>query len=190
MRGANRGVGTGTGKWTILDRVSGAWALSLALLAQAGAVDAGETKALTPPTAPPWQTEEVRAWYGWQLVIADLTSLGVMMVGRGLDSPAAFSAGALTMTLAVPVIHGLHGRGIGMIQSYTLRIGGPLLGALIGSQGGRSDSGLTAGLVVGAVLAVLIDDLLLAYEVVGLRGLQPLVEVGPEQSQAGISWSF
>lgn len=190
MRGANEGSRRRPGRWSILVRVSLAWALSLALLAETGADDTAETKALTPPTAPPWQTEEVRAWYGWQLVIADLTSLGVMMVGAGLDSPQAVGAGALTMTLAVPVIHGLHGRGLAVIQSYTLRVGGPLLGALIGGQGGRSDSGAAAGLVVGAVLAVLIDDLLLAYEVVGLRGLQPVVEVGPGQSQAGVSWSF
>ncbi|MBK6687485.1 MAG: hypothetical protein IPG45_23640 [Deltaproteobacteria bacterium] len=168
------------------------WALSLALLAAPGfeASAPGETKALTPPTTPPWKNEEVREWYGWQLIIADLTCLGVMMVSGSLEVAPVFLTGITTMVVGVPVLHGMHGRPITVIQSYALRIGGPLLGALIGGQGGRSDSGSTAGLVVGAVLAVLIDDLLLSHEVVEVRGLQPVVEVSEERSQAGISWSF
>ncbi|HEX2660403.1 MAG TPA: hypothetical protein VHU40_19115 [Polyangia bacterium] len=48
-------------------------------------------------------------WYGWQLLLADVSFIALLKLGAEADSSAAVTAGAMGLTLGAPVLHGLNG---------------------------------------------------------------------------------
>lgn len=112
-------------------------------------------------------------WYGWQVLVADASSLSLGIVGGlgGRSLPAA-GLGAVTYVGVSPIIHGVHGNAGAALGSLGLRVamptGGLFLGAAIGNGSSRSDQlggvivGAFTGAAAGMVLATVIDTTLLA----------------------------
>jgi hypothetical protein len=71
--------------------------------------------------------QPVERWYGYQIMAADLTSVGLAVFG------AQSSVGEIGLVIGPSLIHTVHGR-IGMaIGSPMLRLGLPAAGALVGA---------------------------------------------------------
>jgi hypothetical protein len=71
---------------------------------------------------------EIRQWYGYQIMAADLASAGLAIFG----SQAA--VGEIGLLVGPSVIHGIHGRTGLAITSPVLRVLLPVAGALIGAS--------------------------------------------------------
>jgi len=110
-------------------------------------------------------------WYGWQLLVADALSVGVLAWGIDQDRTDLIVGGSLGYALAGPAIHLLHGRNRAGLQSLGQRIGGPLSvgyvalrvaeGACDGDKRCGAQWGL-GGLAVGGLIAILVDAVDLA----------------------------
>jgi hypothetical protein len=111
-----------------------------------------------------------RHWYGWQSLLVDAGSLVLMPLG---------GAGLVTYAAGPPIVHAAHGRGGPALASILLRVGLPLvLGAVglgIGAAASPSNQsnegpalgpvvGALAGLGVGVLGAMAIDDAVIAWE--------------------------
>jgi hypothetical protein len=144
------------------------------------------------PAAPPgyqWQLAPIEAqsdepvrWYRGSMAVADAAAVGVLMMGVSRADPGAgyrstqwyFLPGALAIASFGPIVHGLHGNGVGAVESLALRVGLPLLGAMLGSASygkscsdGCDDTNFSyqvMGGLVGAGAAMIIDDVFLAHE--------------------------
>jgi hypothetical protein len=125
-------------------------------------------------------------WYGWQTLLADGAAISIGVAAIAADTPGLFAGSAVAYLLAPPMIHLHHARGGAAGGSLGLRLGGPLLGAVIGGGSCEESSGACAswGLVVGAVAAMLIDAGYLAWEVV------PVATVSPGHAWFGASAPF
>lgn len=169
--------------------------MGLALCAFSSLASAAPT---VPP--PPHERESLppsqRRWYGWQTLSVDggamalgLTALALASsdgpghsenVAQGLvfGSAVAYAAGG-------PTVHLIHHRPWQALGSFGLRAGLPFLTGTIGlvsqtcpppdgsEYGNCGLGGLIAGVAVGAVLAMVLDDSLLAWE-------RPRVDVAPQ----------
>jgi hypothetical protein len=132
------------------------------------------------PTAPKGKEEET--WYGYQTLIVDGASLGLVLGGAAMaghpgggDSGGSVAvAGGIGYLLGAPVVHWMHGRIGPGLGSLGLRVGLPLAGmfwgAIIGAAANDrhgevfSSTGLGIGFVAGVAGAMLLDTTLLAYE--------------------------
>lgn len=67
-------------------------------------------------------------WYGWKIAVADVSSVGLLSVGLGMEAGeiAVFSLG--TAGLSAPIIHLTHENPVRALGSLGLRIGLPALG--------------------------------------------------------------
>jgi hypothetical protein len=121
------------------------------------------------PATPP-----ARKWYGYQLMLSDLGSL---VTAAALSKSNGGTAGVVGVAgfVAVPaVIHGVHRNVTGAIVSPIVRLGLPVMGALIGA-GLESCSpdewfcGLGGAIVGGGIgmLTAMILDYSLAWEHLG-----------------------
>lgn len=134
------------------------------------------------------QPAAVTEWYGWQSLIADGSSIGIMVGGNAARSPGAGYFGIAGWYLASPVIHAVHGHGGKAAAALGLRLGLPVLGGLVGAaaQNDRSDEDVPAGLVYGALLgvvaAMVIDDVVLANEDVVPEPTPDAPTLGPTAS--------
>ena len=132
---------------------------------------------LAPPprAAPPVVTTE---WYGYQNLIVDGASLALGIGIGAEDAGAGVAVFSLGYTLGGPTVHWAHGHLERGFASLGLRVGAPIVTALLGglvglaaSPGSDSD-GIEAGFVVGGaiggiagyVIAVAVDDCVLARE--------------------------
>jgi len=124
--------------------------------------------ALAGPAEPVASTAQHKTWYGWQLMIADVTSFALLFPTSG--------ATAITYLVVPPLIHAAHGQGWRAGTSIGLRLGVPLVAMLVaasassGSCTNDSDElcalGPAAfGLLVGVIVAAAIDDAAVAWEV-------------------------
>ena len=123
-------------------------------------------------------------WYGWQILLADLTSIGLVAASTQMgDARAASGIGAiggLGYFLGGPIIHGLHHQSPGKVGgSFGLRFGVPaglgIVGALIGATTPiKGDSifsdrsfvtfaDAAIGVGVGVLVASAIDVIFLAH---------------------------
>lgn len=120
------------------------------------------------PESHPVREERERAWYGWQLMIADGASVVALV------SPVP-SFAVPTHLLAPPLIHAGNGEGRGAWLSVGLRSTIPLAGiglgflsAHLGACDRASDSchgsWILGGLLVGMAVAAIVDDTLLAWK--------------------------
>jgi len=129
--------------------------------------DESEEEADTPEDRPPSEAPD-RTWYGWQLMLADTTSVVAIL------SPVP-SLAVPTFLLAPPLIHAANGQARGAWLSVGLRSGIPLAAAGLGflvAQLGACDkasescsrSSALGGLLVGMACVAIVDDTLLAWK--------------------------
>jgi hypothetical protein len=129
----------------------------------------------TLPVVPIYAPPPARGdWYGWQVFAVDggvlAASLGCVLISK--DASCVVVAG-WGYALGGPVVHKLHGGWGRTFGSVGLRLGVPLLGALVGMNsggcspsGGEGDycgleaaAGAAGGALVGMAAAILIDGL-------------------------------
>jgi len=108
-------------------------------------------------------------WYGWQTLIADGASLVVVPIIAGSTESEALAFVALGgYLLAPPIIHAAHGRWGITFASLGLRIGLPVVAALVGAAVDQDCRDFCAGPVVGLIAgiggAVTLDAALLSDE--------------------------
>lgn len=124
--------------------------------------------------------KEEEEWYGYQTLLVDAASLGLMIGGAAMAARSRSDTGgyvALTgaagYVLGAPIVHWTHGRIGPGFGSLGLRVGMPLggmfWGALIGAamDSHHNDSvgaGAAIGFLGGMAGAILFDAALLAYE--------------------------
>jgi hypothetical protein len=125
--------------------------------------------ATAPKPGPKPATELPRHWYGWQTLLVDAGSLALM--------PLA-GAGIVTYAVGPAIVHAAHGRAGPALASILLRTSMPLLLGVFGvaladpAPSNPPSNGIAAGpifgglagLVLGALGAMAIDDAVLAWE--------------------------
>jgi hypothetical protein len=151
-------------------------------------------------SAPEDEATESR-WYGWQILIADGLSIAAFASGvsgeRGEGGELAV-LGVVSYALVPGAIHGAHGRAGAALGSVGLRLGGPLIGAWLGSSasddsGQLPSEGFALGFMLGIVGAIAIDVSLLAHESVPKRDRATFgISVAPTDGgvRAGVIGSF
>jgi hypothetical protein len=116
-------------------------------------------------------TRTRRHWYGWQTLLMDGASVGLMASGAAGDSGGAVTWGALGYVFGAPIVHGVHDHGGKFFASLGARVGFPLVGALIGAGAGSgsckndcSGTGALVGLILGMGGAIAFDAAVIARE--------------------------
>ena len=138
-------------------------------LADGGRQPARSTFRGEPADAAPYE----RQWYGAPMLVADgaaLAAFGVAPHLKGTNAPTALLVSGLAAYLVVPpVVHLFHDHGDRALGSVALRLGLPVLGAMMGVPLGGSchqddDScvakGLYYGTLIGLGTAAIIDQLM------------------------------
>jgi hypothetical protein len=152
-------------------------------------------------------------WYGWQTLVADGSSLVVMIVGAATQNAGVGVVGVLGYAFVPPIIHWTHGNiGTGF-GSMAIRVVGPFVTAAMGyvlaggtrrdSSGASSenaDAGTAIGFVVGFFGAMAIDASVLAYERAPASkeasaakrwyALTPSVDVRKDRASLGLGGTF
>lgn len=145
-----------------------------------GAAPARPAEAMSLPTAHAAEAEAeaeppADKWYGYQTLIADATSLGLLFASAGARSGELAITALVGMGAASPTIHLVHGRPWAAGGSLLLRAGAVGAGGLLGyaarpeCSGGLGCIGVgAAAIVVGGLvgygIASAIDAALLARE--------------------------
>lgn len=171
----------------------------------AGAV--GVRPSETPPAvAAPYTTvSEVHAsaaprrWYGWQIIIADVTSSVVLVTL--VHKAEGYTL--LPYLVLAPSVHVANGNPVTALASVGLRVGMPIVGLLIGAAfaGGCNGSseeclvGPAYGMLIGMVGAMVVDASVLAYdeprhERRKASTLAPTVAVDGRGARIGLAGSF
>jgi hypothetical protein len=116
-----------------------------------------ETESLTPP----------RRWYGWQIIMADVTSTVALVTLVNKAEGYAF----LPYVVLAPGVHVANGQPLNGLASVGIRFGVPIVGILIGAavESGCSAletclAGPAYGMLFGMLGAMVIDASLLAYD--------------------------
>lgn len=119
----------------------------------------------------PEEPKEPQTWYGWQLIALDALALTLATFSLSNGSPGSLSilvvGAAALYLLGAPALHLLHKQPWQAAGSLALRIGAPLLGAMMmdtGGYGATSVIGPFTGMLAGAALAPLVDYALLAFK--------------------------
>jgi len=177
----------------------------LALSAVCAPATAQEAKPLepTPKGIEPFRPK--REWYGWQTLIVDGGSLGILIVGSSTNSSAAAGAFFFTNILGPPIVHWAHGNVGTGFASFGIRggawlcmIAGILATADFGGGSSKSDSGAGVALVAVGVIGVLaapaIDAAVFAFDDVtpesASRKTTPRFTAGPFVARGGGGLSF
>lgn len=71
-------------------------------------------------------------WYGHQVLAADLASVGFIVAGAAADQPSVAWIGLGGLALGGPAVHLVHDRPGTALGSLGLRLGLPVLGAVVG----------------------------------------------------------
>lgn len=173
--------------------------LGLALTAVAPLARAEEPRAAV-ATAPEPQAQT--NWYGWQILLADALSVGLVYAGGTHDQGAVVVAGLGAYGLGGPVVHLGHGRDGLAVASIGLRGGLPILGGVIGFFADTSSltraAGIAIGVIAGAATASALDISLLAREAVPVAkqpavsafSVTPALAVGKQQTVVGAAGTF
>lgn len=168
----------------------------LAILAMASPAHAEEPSwaisppALTPPARP---AQMSRHWYGHQIILVDLLSVGVIVAGAAGESATPATIGLLGLWLGAPAVHIAHGENGRAVASFFMRPGGVVLGAYAGyhaedcSNGGEwcGLGGLLLGGLVGFGVAA-VADAAWAYE----WRVTPIIQPRGETYGLGLASSF
>ena len=131
-----------------------------------------------------------RVWYGSQTLVADVIATTPLWLLAAMDGSGAEVLLPLTLgmyALGGPIVHTTHknwGRAFG---SLSIRIGAPII-CVLPLVAIPSESAVTAGIILGAGLAVTLDATVLAREtVVKETAWQPIVRVGKDNVWVGIT---
>ncbi|MDD9935585.1 MAG: hypothetical protein OXT09_18385 [Myxococcales bacterium] len=110
--------------------------------------------------------------YGYQTAIMDVAAAGILTTGLLMDEPSVYWTGAFAYAAGAPMVHMAQKNHSGAFMSVGVRIGAPLLLGLAGgaiaetqSKDGSSQELIESsgpGLLVGGLLAVVIDAQILA----------------------------
>jgi hypothetical protein len=130
-----------------------------------------------------------RRSYGWQIVIADVSSVAVTIAGGVAESDGVAGIGIAGYFLAPPVVHFAHRNVWQGFASLGLRIAGPFLGGAIGTavancgedREGRDWCGvvpITVGVFAGILGAMAVDAAVFARK-----------EVPRRSTAASFTWS-
>lgn len=199
-----------------------------AVLFVAGSAHADEQSTTPEPTSTPTPGAKAEApkkkmevWYGYQTLTADGSALILGILSGASDSGGAqvgFAVASLVSYAVIPsVIHGVHGHPGRAAGDAAIRLGAPVVGALLGgfignaaSSSNQSDFGDDfAGTIVGGLIgfaagiagASIIDATLLTYETVDVEPPPPdrkpqaitvLPSAGPTRNgfSAGLAGTF
>jgi hypothetical protein len=137
-------------------------------------------------------------WYGGQTLAVDGAAVALLVAGGLSERSFAVLAGlsAATYLIGAPLVHVAHGEGTRGGGSFMIRVGAPLLGAVIATEAIRSEpesckyqgestdcqedrhhqgfAGMLIGSAVGAFAATVIDAAALAWK--------PPVTIAPQVS--------
>jgi hypothetical protein len=156
--------------------------LVVLVFSPSAAVAQGEEEVKLMPTESkdkPLSVEE--NWYGWKILISGGSSLAVPFLTYGIGISADSTWGSVAIIPASflgiigylsggPIIHWAHGATGKGFASLGINVAGAGLGLLVGAMIGKDgdlDEFITGGIIgmsVGAVGAILVDGLWLAYE--------------------------
>lgn len=128
-----------------------------------------------------------RHWYGWQILTADGSAVGLVLLDHALTGGEPTPALGLGFFIS-PILHALHENPGGAAGSLGLRAVLPFVGGLIGMEASNCGflsgecKGLDVGVAIGFALAVLIDASWLAWEeddtpARQARGLRPALSI-------------
>jgi hypothetical protein len=168
-------------------RSLGPLALSTLLLARtAAAQESGAAPVVPPPavepTPPAAPSSSGSQWYGWQTLASDGATLLSTIALANVHSLNSNGNSAIVLTnlgvgfgLGAPLVHFAHGRPLTALADIAMRVGGVVVGALVGAaaMGSNGDSreddmgavvGLLLGGVVGSSAAVVVDATVLSWE--------------------------
>jgi hypothetical protein len=155
-----------------------------------------------PDDAPPRQPRRPReSWYGWQTLILDGASIGLMFTGS-----TAAGWGVVSYLFAPSIVHFAH-RNVGYgFVSIGMRFGLPFAGILMGAMAGSCVNGTSnhdcngdaavAGLLLGMAGAITVDAAVLAYEQRRPRrrasgmSVSPLLSLQPGDARVGLAGAF
>ncbi len=121
---------------------------ALAMVIILAAIAGGRTAAADEPApivaAPPLSPSAPRAWYGWQILIADAASTAMLILATEASGAGGTTLGVGGFAVYVTggaFTHAMHHRRDGVIGgSIALRLGLPLIGALVGGSEGASSA--------------------------------------------------
>jgi hypothetical protein len=126
---------------------------------------------MKPLAAPPedWRgLPRTAGWYGWQILATDAAALGAGLLARNDDGRVLAVAGDLT---AAALVHGLHERPGRAVLSVLTRVALVLVGESVAvaltprdALESEADDAPVRGAAAGALVASLVDALLLAHE--------------------------
>ena len=124
-------------------------------------------------------------WYGWQILVADGLSTGLMIAGARSEGLTAVGLGGYF--LAGPIIHGAHGDMPQAIADLGLRAGLPVAGLYLGNaldtnRDAEIPAGAILGLLGGGVTAMVIDYAALSRHV---RPEEPRTLAGVAPTKGG-----
>jgi hypothetical protein len=121
--------------------------------------------------------ESQRRWYGWQILITDVTGSLLSSTGGFVGSTGGSALAILGATVTFfggPIVHWAHGHvGRGFASMFGLRLGLPLGGALLGFTFGCAASACqttptvlaaSIGAGLGALTGIIVDIAVLAYD--------------------------
>ncbi len=155
-----------------------------------------------PPAAPEPPLLYREADYRWQMMVSDLASVALFTGG----TRATVGLGLFSYAFGGPIIHDLNADGGRAGISFGLRIGAPLLGGLalgglasLTSNCQKDDEDCSSGVgpaaligvVLGAAVAVLVDDIYVARpRKVYSRGVGLTANVDHGRTSLGLAGSF
>jgi hypothetical protein len=161
---------------------------ALALLLASSVALAEEPPSAPPSTVAPPATQS--EWYGWQPLLADGAFVGTLILvshTNGKIPPALDYVLPIEYLVASPIIHFAHERPGTAVGSLLLRLGVPVAGGFLGyaSCSNHDDGGVAgavgalAGVGLGMIGAMIIDDAALARHDVPIRPTEEGLTVHP-----------
>jgi len=114
-------------------------------------------------TAAP-QPAQIVSWYGPKLVIADLAAISLFTLGARAGSPFLLLSALGGFVVVSPTLHILNGATAGpVVLSLAMRLVLPFAGAALAATNPHADDATLGGLAVGALMATVIDDLIVSW---------------------------
>lgn len=131
----------------------------------------GATPAASVSPATPWARNASLApapsgmWYGWQVLLCDLAAEGFGVAAVLSRSAILLVPSGALHALGGPIVHWSHGNAGRGFASLGLRLGLPLVGALIGAAANNGSSApAIVGGAAGSVVSIALDIAWLARE--------------------------
>ena len=180
-------------------------AVALLLLATAARADDGNASAISEMSAEEASTAPAstrNSWYGWQILLTDLASVGVFMGGavnfrNQTASEMMVATSGFAYQFGGPAVHLAHhrpgGAGWSLLRRLVLPVGGGLLGAVIAGRNDHSSGDefppAAAGALLGGLTGIAVA---MGYDWVTAReevATPPPATLEDASSGAGSRWA-